>query len=108
MPRRGAHSMIERPEPVSRVAPPRPIMTKIIAATMNSQPATTRRFGRLAARSLKDAPGKSPTSKGMPAYTACWELRILLVFLGFSFFRQRPSRMAHPGFWLLRPEPRGQ
>ena len=49
----GAHSMIERPEPVNRVAPPREIITSSMKQTQNSQTATgrrervcaTRRFG---------------------------------------------------------------
>ncbi len=36
----GRHSVIDRPEPVSRVAPPTITMAMIMAATTNSQRAT--------------------------------------------------------------------
>jgi hypothetical protein len=42
MPRKGAHSMIERPEPVRRVAPPSAIITQIAPAIASSQYATAR------------------------------------------------------------------
>ena len=38
----GAHSMIDKPEPVRRVTPPKTIMTRIIPATVNSHRATGR------------------------------------------------------------------
>ena len=39
---RGAHSMMDRPEPVSRVAPPRATIAQTMAATTSSQTATAR------------------------------------------------------------------
>ena len=64
----GAHSMIERPEPVRRVTPPSTIITMTMNATANSQVATSRRLRRPAARSSGGAPGKSRTSNGMSGY----------------------------------------
>ena len=45
MPVTGFHSTIERPEPVSRVAPPTTRVTNISAATVNSHSRTARRVG---------------------------------------------------------------
>src|ERR1051325_11320553 len=65
VPASGAHSIIDNPEPVSRVTPPSTTITSTMNATQNSQMATRRRVGRPAARSSGGAPGKSRTSKGM-------------------------------------------
>ena len=62
MPETGAHSMIDRPEPVRRVAPPRITMPQIMKATVNSQRATRLRLRREVAAS---AEGKVRSSKGM-------------------------------------------
>ena len=42
----GSHSMMDSPEPVSRVAPPSTIITRIMPQITNSQPATICRSRR--------------------------------------------------------------
>lgn len=61
----GAHSMIDNPEPVSLVAPPRATMTRIIPAMTYSQIATKRlELGEIA-RSPRGRFGKSRSSNGI-------------------------------------------
>ncbi len=54
--------MIDRPDPVSRVAPPSTTMPQIMKATPNSQTATMWRLRRARATSLL---GKSRSSNGI-------------------------------------------
>ena len=68
----GAHSMIDRPEPVTRVAPPSTTMPQIIAATTNSQAATRCRRRRMAAASTL---GKLRSSNGMAGQATGWGAR---------------------------------
>src|SRR6185312_17268846 len=44
VPDSGAHSMIDRPEPVSRVAPPRATITRIMKQVANNHSDTSRRL----------------------------------------------------------------
>ena len=52
----GAHSMMDRPEPVRRVAPPSVTITRTMAQRANSQSATGRKPGR---RGSSEAKGGS-------------------------------------------------
>ena len=58
----GAHSMMERPDPVRRVAPPRMTMPQIMKETVKSQMATRLRFRLEIAAS---ADGKVRSSNGI-------------------------------------------
>ena len=54
-PMMGSHSVMERPEPVSRVSPPMVTMARITSATASSQKPTARRdFQKFKATSIAD------------------------------------------------------
>ena len=64
----GAHSMMERPEPERRVAPPSATMTQTIAATASSHRPTARAFRRSVPVAAAEAAWASNGMDGNPIY----------------------------------------